>query len=70
MKPSEIHQSKQEYMAFDSGTFRQALYQTIRRKKFVNHCNHKREEKLKKLKDSIKPEERMAMFNSKNCTDK
>ena len=43
-----LRASRQEYNAFDLDTFRQHIYQEVRRQKFIYFLNVKRAEKQKK----------------------
>lgn len=43
MKPQALQASRHEYQVFDSKVFRDHIYQEIRRNKFMNYLNDKRE---------------------------
>lgn len=44
-KPSVLWQTRPEYQEFELADFRQQIYQTVRRQKFLNYLRHRREVK-------------------------
>ena len=52
MKPSELRKTRMEYQEFDAKTFKDQIYQEVRRQKYLNHLAIERENKKAAKKQS------------------